>query len=400
MQIYLYILLNFYFILFLKLCFSICITVVLFVQQIPIVNLSNKEEWELRIRRSLMKSVQCLTTRGAVAALPLIDPGTARLPSIFDAYLSAGGMLMRGSSPMPSVQPSMHFRVLGAVMQYDTPSLALHMAGLPGAVLCCEEELHELRRLLEACDVTGLAADNTTMASTILKAIGRYDAIGEYVSTFLEDLSIALTDDALSLQSVEEMFKVSDRLKRQRVKITTSFPYHCGSSNQAVKHYLCTDKAVCAQFIPSIEHGDKILCREGIATFVGIGDYDGDWVPFWHCAGASHASLWPAGDSGRRVVIGKSSLQHNGPTPSCRVGEAEDVGRYLHPTSREGGFDESKWLNEGLFGVGAGSIIGGYKVLGVAQHTLFPRSRLELYLKDLESQEIVPLSLTRGLAFL
>ena len=305
---------------------------------------------------------------------------------------------------MKAVVPSVSYKVLGVVDADGVPSLALGVDGSHGAFLCDPSELHPMRRLLSAGCLDDSAAGVHTIDAheALVRTLGAssYSPSGGFVTLIMDQLSLMASTMAAEVAALERVLLVSDRLKRQRQTIRTTFPYHCGSDDHAQKKFFCIDESVCGQFIPSIQHGDKVLTQNGIATFIGIGECGSDWAPYWHCSGSAHATMWLEGHLGRRIVVGSTRLEHNGPSQNSAAGMAEDVSRYLLSMSESSPFDESRWLNEGLFGVSAGDTMGEFTVLGVGPSQHFPSSRLELYLRDAAANEIVPLHLTRGLPHL
>lgn len=340
--------------------------------------------------------------------------------------------------------------------------LAAHTPGLPGAFVFPMDHLRYCR-----CRVVFNASPSlcTELGSTcLLEAVRRHLQLQEdrgrgNTGLFVLDPLSASSDSYLdgfyrlarkrhfSLVGLENVLDIGSEINTEALEL--SFPYHCGGE-QASKTYFdilpdaiemfqvhqeCkaerdTLRASCSS---SWEHGAKVLSRYGVTVCVGVRPHISSYqivsennqdcsgqrnrkaatanteIPtlFWHPAGATAACMAPLLHSGiGTTVVGKVSLEYNGPSSTSPLLVRELPSRYLlHEEEKEclggskGGvnaYDQMTWLHRALFGVDPKEEWRGWQSSSrnepVTVHGIrlspFSEGELELYLKGEKSGEI------------
>lgn len=172
-----------------------------------------------------------------------------------------------------------------------------------------------------------------------------------------------------SLKGLEHILSVGVEINPDSLQL--DFPYQCGGE-QSRKEYFDILADITGAFTPhslqrkdTFFHGAKYLCRYGLAVCLGVRPNEmlGNTPSmYWHPYGAPAACTAPLFNSCGSICVGMTALEYNGPTASSELLRCDDhPSHYAQPSRRQGGFDQSVWLNQRLFHVSPGEEWKGWQ---------------------------------------
>lgn len=275
---------------------------------------------------------------------------------------------------------------VGSCEEYGDQAVLAHVPGLNGAFPVLMDDLSRYRRFFRPKVGDGFCAKDENAHLALLCATEAV-ATGIQGIKVLDYLLSVSRRRLASLRGVEALIDIGGRVNVEALQL--SFPYHCGNEHALKRYYDITQEA-CSLFGCQMKHGAKILCRYGVAVFVGITPEKslGCPAPFWNPTGAPAACLAPMFNGCRTLCVGEVKLEYNGPSPNSPLLIPENPTRYLNPTL-DGKYDVSSWLNEGLFGVKVGQTVENDCIVhGVCYNV--ERFEFELHVKELSTGEVRP----------
>ncbi len=294
-----------------------------------------------------------------------------------------------------------------------------HCAGLPGAFPIAITELERFReRIAFAGDSGDEDESDPSLERAVAEAVLRSVTAGNCTGDVLKEVLFEARKHGVTLKGMTQLLTASVGAQSTKPAPSFNFPYYCAvSSNDASrstpnpsepllpaeKRYFDLSDRLCGTFHPVGRHRAKVLTPFGIAVCIGVGEkvelLGGGPAMFWHPAGDVAARFAPILHGTRGVVVGQAILEWNGPSPNSLLTLTEDMQKFLHPAvraltiaadgTREGvELDDSKWLNDGLFGSAPGDTLNGAVAVGVGYN---PRRRmLDNYFSTPSSDVVVP----------
>lgn len=265
-------------------------------------------------------------------------------------------------------------------------NIVVHSPGLPGGFVVPRQELLRCRAHIsgQAAAATQPPTVQPSLGSlSLMEAVNAHFAAGAPPTprSILDAFYTRARRRHFSLAGMTQLLHRGAQLHADALQL--DFPYQCGGT-QATKRYLDITPEV-ADVFGGVEmrHGAKVLTRYGVAVSVGVADHLPSVATpalLWHPSGAPAACLAPLLHGCALLHVGAVSLDYNGPVPGSPLTVREDPRRYMK-LDAPGGYDDSVWLTEGIFGVKPGdawtpsSVVVG---VGYSEET----AEMELYVRD------------------